>query len=294
VIFGSRRALGGALIAPWVVVLLCMAPAGAIASETEPATSEAPTTDVTTLVLEPVCATDGLHRFAVNNTEGPDTQFIVATGDGAGGQTMAIDAGQTRHFWVEQPGSVEIAWADGSASATGVDVACAPDIAPPADPLSGPSATDTPRPTPRPSASPSPQPTSEASAPTTPEAGQPAPAAPAGRRPRPAAPEPATDSQPTGSLGDDDPSAGDPAVRHPQTEPRPRLLDGTMVCPDGWIPIDGDADGRFEASDTCEVLVETAAQASPVGAAFPTIALIVTIGLLVASMGWGAFRRQRV
>jgi hypothetical protein len=66
-----------------------------------------------------------------------------------------------------------------------------------------------------------------------------------------------------------------------------------MVCPDGWIPVDSDADGRFEASDTCEVLVETAAQRSAVGSAFPTVALIVTIGLLVASIGLGAFGRQR-
>ena len=66
-----------------------------------------------------------------------------------------------------------------------------------------------------------------------------------------------------------------------------------MVCPDGWIPVDSDADGRFEATDSCEVLVETAAQASAGGATFPTIALIVTVGLLVASIGLGAFSRQR-
>ena len=269
-------------------------PAAARAGETEPAASEAPAPVATTLVLEPVCATDGLHRFAVNNVEGPDTQFIVAAAGGAGGETMAIEAGQTRHFWiVQQAAPVQIVWDDGSASATGIDEECGPDTVPSdvlIEPLPPP-ATEAPRPTP-PASGPRSQPSDEPTAPST-ATSEPASGAagPAERRNRDDTARPETNpraAEARDEAPDDQGRAGGASA-----EPRPRLLDGAMVCPDGWIPVDSDADGRFEASDSCEVLVETAAQRSVAGEAFPTVALIVTITLLVVSIGLGAAGRQR-
>ena len=66
-----------------------------------------------------------------------------------------------------------------------------------------------------------------------------------------------------------------------------------MACPDGWVAVDSDVDGRFEPSDKCEALVETAARASAPGAVFPAVALLMTIGLLVASISLGAVSRRR-
>jgi hypothetical protein len=286
--FLSRWSRRGAVLALGVGVLLSVAPAvPARASETEPTASETAPSDVTTLVLEPVCAIDGLHRFAVNSVAGPGTQFTVAVA-GSDGKTMAIEAGQTRHFWVEQQaGPVQIVWDGGSASATGVDEACGPDAVPSdvlIEPL--PSATDAPAPD-RPASTPSRPPASEPAAPST-ATEQPATGPPAERRNGDGASRPATSPRAA-----DAPQGVTPPGRDTRAEPRPRRFDGTMVCPDGWIPVDSDADGRFEASDSCEVLVETAAQASAVGVTFPTIALIVTVGLLVASIGLGAFGRQR-
>jgi hypothetical protein len=285
----SRRALRGAFLTLCFGVLVSAAPAVARAGESEPAASEAPGSDVTTLVLEPVCTAGGLHRFAVNSVEGPDTHFTVAAAGGAGGETMAIEAGETRHFWVaQQAAPVQIAWDDGSASATGVDEACGPDMVPSdvlVEPLP-PSATDAPPPT-----SPTSRPSRHSEEPTAPSTatGKPAPeaAAPAERRDREDSAEPETSPRAAEASGDEG------QARDRSVEPRPRLFDGTMVCPDGWLPVDSDADGRFEASDSCEVLVETAAQASATGEAFPTVALIVTIGLLVASIGLGAVGRRR-
>jgi hypothetical protein len=278
----SRRALRGTLLALAVALLILTAQAAAVGGSTE-AASERPGTDPTMLVFRPLCSTDALHRFAVDNVEGPATQFTVSVA-GREGETLPIGAGETRHFWVdaERPAEVEVRWAGGSASATGVDEACDPDIVPPDVPLPALSEMGTPAAAPSTSTSPSPQPRSEASAPPTitetPD-----------RKPTP----PAQRATRAGQRGSATEAPGDGGPGDTGADPPPRIVDGIVACPDGWIPVDSDVDGRFEPSDKCEVLVETAARASAVSAAFPAAALIVTIGLLIASIGVGAVSRRR-
>jgi hypothetical protein len=271
------------LLALAVALLILTAQAAAVAGWTEAAASELPGADPTMLVFRPLCRTDALHCFAVDNVEGPATQFTVSVAGGEG-ETLPIGAGETRYFWVDtdRPGGVKIGWAGGSASAAGVDEACDPDIVPPDVPLPALSEIGSPAATPSTSTSPSPQPGSEASAPPTiTETPDFKPTPPAQRARR------------AGQLGVATEAPGDGGPGDSSAEPPPRIVDGIVACPDGWIPVDSDVDGRFEPSDKCEVLVETAARASAAGAAFPAAALIVTIGLLIASIGVGAASRRR-
>jgi hypothetical protein len=279
----SRRALRGTVLALAVALSLLPAQTAAAMGWTEAPASELPAADPTMLVVRPLCRTHALHRFAVDNVEGPATQFTVSVA-GREGETLLIGAGETRNFWVdaERPGAVEIGWAGGSASTTGVDEACDPDIVPPDVPFPALSEIGTPVATPSTATSPSPRSGSEASAPPTitemPDF-----------KPTP----PAQHAKRSGQLGSATEAPGEGGPGDTGAEPPPRIVDGVVACPDGWVAVDSDVDGRFEPSDNCEALVETAARASVPGAAFPAVALLVTIGLLIASISLGAVSRRR-
>ena len=275
----SRRALRGTLLALAVALALLPGQAAAAVGWTEAPASELPVADPTMLVIRPLCRTHALHRFAVDNVEGPATQFTVSV-DGREGETLLIGAGETRNFWVdaERPGAVEIGWVGGSASTTGVDEACDPDIVPP----DVPAPSETPAAAPSTATSPSPRSGSEASAPPT-----------ITEMPDFKPTTPAQHVQRSGQLGAATEAPGEGGPGDTGVEPPPRIVDGIVACPDGWVAVDSDVDGRFEPSDKCEALVETAAQASAPGAALPAVALLVTIGLLIGSISVGAVSRRR-
>ena len=250
--------------------------------EEPPPDEQPPPADKTALLLQPICTADGLQRFSVTHITGPATEFTVRAAGTTDGQTLSIGVGQTRHFWVEAAPATEIEWADGSASATPASEACSSQVA------------DADAPPPAPPSAPS------GSAESVPSEGS--SALPASS----ATPEPDATAAPLGGNGSEPPVAPPdaPAVAaqdsaEPQGEqaaprPRPNGPGGAYVCPEGWVPVDANGDGRIEPSDECEVLVATGADGALVRAPFATVALLVTIGLLVTSVAVGALGRGRV
>jgi hypothetical protein len=60
------------------------------------------------------------------------------------------------------------------------------------------------------------------------------------------------------------------------------------------MAVDSDGDGTINGADECELVVETGAAGGSPGALFTTVALIVTVGLLIASVAFGAVGRRRM
>lgn len=286
-----RLVLRGATVA---LLAACMfaAPAGTaddVGSASERSTEEGGGGPATTrLVLRPVCTSNDLHRFAVVNESGPATQFTVEVAATATGP-LAIAAGETLRFWVDadDAGPVEIAWPDGSASATPAEDTCTEaDV--PATSSAAQMATEQPAIRP-PSASPDPDEQQEpaASAPTRPSA---SPSAGTARVPEPDAADPngaAPGAPPAAALEPGVPGGGRPA-------PHPSPSGSAFACPDGWLAVDSDGDGTIDDADECEMLVETGAAGRSPGVLFTTAALIVTLGLLIGSVVFGAVGHRRM
>lgn len=302
-----RLVLHGATVALLAACVLA-APAGMAAADVgsapEPLTEEGGGGPATTrLVLRPVCTSNDLHRFAVVNESGPATQFTVEVAATATGP-LAIAAGETVRFWVDadDAGPVEIAWPDGSASATPAEDTCAEaDV--PASSSSAHMPTEHPATRP-PSASPDRDEQQEpaASAPARPSAspsagtapvGEPDAADPNGADPgappatTPAPEEPAVEEPPAAALQPGASGDGRPA-------PHPSPSGSAFACPDGWLAVDSDSDGTIDDADECEMLVETGAAGRSSGVLFTTVALIVTLGLLIASIVFGAVGHRRM
>lgn len=250
------------------------------ATDQAPPDDQPPPTETTTLMLQPVCADDDLQRFAVKHMAGPATEYSVRAAGTADGETFPIAVGETQHFWVEAAQSIVIEWADGSASAAAASEACS---APPAPPAVAPSPAP-------PSASRRAAEQAASEAPEAPEpTAAPAPdATPMPQRSERASPPAAAPDGPTVAPRD----AAEPQDAQGAPRPRPDRPGGAYVCPGGWIPVDRDEDGRIEPSDECEVFVATGADGGPVRTPFTTVALLVTIGLLVTSIAVGALSRR--
>lgn len=302
-----RLVLRGATVALLAACVLA-APAGTAAADvgsaSDRSTEEGGGGPATTrLVLRPVCTSNDLHRFAVVNESGPATQFTVEVAATATGP-LAIAAGETVRFWVDADAArpVEIAWPDGSASATPAEDTCA-EAEVPATSSSAhmPTAHPATRP---PSASPDPDEQQEpaASAPARPSAGPSAGAAPVpepdaadpngadpGAPPAttPGPEEPAVEEPPAAALEPGVPGGGRPA-------PHPSPSGSAFACPDGWLAVDSDSDGTIDDADECEMLVETGAAGRSSGVLFTTVALIVTLSLLIASVVFGAVGQRRM
>jgi hypothetical protein len=247
----------------------------------------------TRLVLRPVCSSDELHRFAVVNESGPATRFTVEVA-APPSAALAIAAGETVRFWVDadHDGPVGISWPDGSASATAAREACTSgNELPAAEPTEQERAE---------------QPVEPAPSTATERNGQARPEEP------PPADTPSTDSAAESAPRAADPPApagvpapGEPAPREApadgtaasaapgaQTTPRPRPSGAAFACPDHWVAVDGDGDGTIDGGDDCELVVETGADGGSTGTALTTAALIITLGLLIASVGAGAVSRR--
>ena len=255
------------------------------AGPSEPVASEAPVP--AKLVLRPLCTSDdGLRRFLVEHVAGPGTRFRVSVAGVQDDRRLRVDVGGARRFWVTAAldDQVEITWADGNATATPTEDPCVPGI------LYG-----DPDPAPEPSTAPVPDATDDrAPRPRRPPAARERAVArgdtsPSGRdarsRPRPDEQESRSDAPaiaPRAAEPEDAPAA-----------PRPRRSGDAVVCPNGWVPVDRDRDGRVETSDRCEVVIETSSGAPPESANITMAALLVTIALLVTSVGFGAVSRRR-
>jgi hypothetical protein len=299
----SRLMLRGATVVPVLTLLIAglLAPAAAAVDDvpSEQSMGEGSGGAVTTtLVLRPICTSDDMHRFAVVNDAGPATQFTVEV-ESTTAEPLAIGPGETVRFWVDaaHAGPVEITWPDGSASATPAGDACAPEAAPPAadpepeEPVAAapvaPSERDAQarpeEPVPPESAQPMVDPPSEPTAGPARDAAEPA---------APNAAPPARDD-----TGHREPSAapedGD-AAGAGRTTPRPRPSHSAFACPDHWMAVDSDGDGTISGADECELVVETGAAGGVPGALFTTVALIVTVGLLIASVVLGTLGRRRM
>jgi len=250
----------------------------------------------TTLVLRPICTSDDMQRFAVVNDAGPATRFTVEV-EATTAEPLAIGPGETVRFWVDaaHAGPVEITWPDGSASATPADDACAP------EPEAAPPAADPEPEEPAATASvPSERDAQERpEAPAPPESVPPPTDAPAGSTAgsaRDAAgPEAPDAAPPARDTGRRQASAAAPeAAGDGRTTPRPRPSQSAFACPDHWMAVDSDGDGTISGADECELVVETGAAGGSKGALFATAALIVTVGLLIASVTFGAVGRRRM
>lgn len=281
------------------VALLVGAPVPAAAAGTdvegpsEQSLEEGSTDAVATrLVLRPVCSSDELHRFAVVNESGPGTRFTVEVAAPAS-EPLAIAPGETVRFWVhaDHGGPVEISWPDGSASATAAQEACTSgNEVPAAEPTEQERAERPVEPAPwtaterngpaRPEEPPPDTPSADSTAEPAPRAAD--PPAPAGV---PAPGEPATPEAPADGIAG---SAAPGAL----TTPRPRPSGAAFACPDNWVAVDGDGDGTIDGGDDCELVVETGADGGSTGTALTTAALIITLGLLIASVGAGAVSRR--
>ncbi|HSK92212.1 MAG TPA: hypothetical protein VK875_12975 [Euzebyales bacterium] len=273
----DRQGLREATLALVLGVLVVLVPPGrARAGDSEAPTQDAePAAPPATLVLEAVCGSGDMHRFAVVHTSGPATRFTPASGD-----AVAIAAGTTVHFWVDDPDTaVTITWPGGSAEASPSGEPCAAEPEPadpePADPEPAP---DPPAGDPDPEPAPirPPGETATAAVPVDPPAAAGPPAGPV------ADPDPPGDERvaPPGDSLQGAPAAVAPA-------PRPRPGPDGFVCPDGWVIVDADGDRSRDASDACERLVETGVPGRPAGTWLTTAALIVTLGLLLASLAAG-------
>lgn len=292
---------------------LLMIPTAAFADVLPP--SEAPAlADTTTLVLRPVCRRGDLHRLAVVHDAGPATEFAVAV-DGASpddtATDMAIGEGETVHFWVDAAADtpVEITWPDGNAEATPVGGACTADGAPANPPPAG-------------AQEPGPivaQPPAATPAPHLPADTAADPAAHPGQAGGPSAPPLAADGVPAPDgaapgdpsvvpgqdLADGGTTAAPPATRsaasaarQPRTAPsvvtartpRPAPSGSAFACPGGWVVVDADGDAAIDGADRCERVFETSAEGQVSGDALPVAALVVTMVLLLTSIGIGAAR----
>lgn len=297
----SRPMLRGATVA---LLLAALVPATAAGTDVGGPSEGSMAAENTRLVLRPVCTSGDLHRFAVVNEAGPATRFTVEVASTTV-EPLTVAPGDTVRFWVPagQADPVEITWPDGSASATPAANACAPETdvpaaapasepAPPQQPVDpgppSPAGADDqtrpddpaapPAPVPPssdPSADPAPEPEPDAADPDVPPAAAPAPEGRDAREPPAAAPEAGV-------------SAGG------RTTPRPQPSGSELACPDSWVAVDGDGDGTIDGADECELVVEAGAGGRPSGAMFTTAALIVTLGLLIASVAAGALSRRHM
>lgn len=314
----DRLVLRGATVALMTACVLA-APAGNAAADVGSA-SEQSTEDgaggpaTTRLVLRPVCTSNELHRFAVVNEAGPATQFTVEVAATATGP-LAIAPGETVRFWVDADDGrpVEIAWPDGSASATPAEGTCTDAEVPATSPAEQvPAEQPATRPPPaspdrdeqqEPAASTPVRPSASPSADTAPEPDRDPDAA----DPDATAPEPEPDSadpgaQPATTPGPDEPAVAEPPAAARESgppgagrpAPHPSPSGSAFACPDGWLAVDSNGDGTVDDVDECEVLVETGAAGRSSGALFTTAALIVTLGLLIASVVFGAVGRRRM
>ena len=244
----------------------------------------------TRLVLRPVCTSDDLHRFAVVNEAGPATRFTVEVA-APSADALTIAPGETVGFWVhaDHDGPVEISWPDGTASATPAQQACTSGnevpVAEPSEQERAEQPAESARSTAsqrsgqaRPEGPPPPDtPSADSAAEPAPRAAD--PPAPAGP---PAPDEPATSADGTATS----------AAPGAQTTPRPRPSGAAFACPDNWVAVDGDGDGTIDGGDECELVVETGADGGSTGTMLTTAALIITLGLLIASVGVGAVSRR--
>lgn len=255
--------------------------------------------DTTTLALRPVCDRGDLQRFAVANEVGPATVFTVAVAGVEADRDVPIAAGETVFFWVDTAAdaAVEITWPDGSAAAVPAGDPCTADTAPDDQPAAV-GAPEEP-------ALPQPDTTDDR------DGQQRAPDEPA---PAPvpdtagASDHATTDGSDVHAAADDPPPAAADVQREPPGEqpsiavpegqdaadariPRPRPSGSAFACPGGWVAVDVDGDNAIDAADGCERILETGAVGEARRDAFTLAALLVTVVLLVASLGVGAVRR---
>lgn len=292
---------------------LLMAPVAAHASVAEP--SDAPlASESTTLVLRPICRRADLHRFAVTNEAGPATAFTVAASGDAAEDAVPIAAGETVYFWVDAGADaggaepVEITWPDGSAAAVPVSDPCnsgTPDDPTPQDPTPedppvgdvGPDGPAVPPPAEGGDATPDIQPEAPASpempdAPGASEFASPDRPGLGGGTDGSSQPDDTVAQQPPGTRPSGTPPAG--AAGADAITPRPRPSDSAFACPGGWVAVDTDGDRAIDGSDSCERVVETGAVGETSNDMLTLAALLITVVLLVGSIGIGAVRSGRI
>ena len=72
--------------------------------------------------------------------------------------------------------------------------------------------------------------------------------------------------------------------------PSPQPSASTFACPGGWVVVDADGDDAIDGADRCERVIETSAAGQLPADTLPVVALVVTMVLLLASIGIGAAR----